>query len=58
MSKSMKKISEGQVKDRGVTWFPELVDKSKDYTFTLFWYCTCIWCAFIRKVSKHAYTGV
>ena len=30
----MKKISEGQVKDRGVTWFPELVDKLKD-CFTL-----------------------
>lgn len=34
VSKEMKKISEGRVKDRGVTWFPELVDKRKD-CFTL-----------------------
>lgn len=34
VSKEMQKISEGRVKDRGVTWFPELVDKRKD-CFTL-----------------------
>jgi hypothetical protein len=25
----MKKITEGRVRDRGVTWFPQLTDKSK-----------------------------
>jgi len=26
----MKKITEGPVKERGVSWFPELVDKRKE----------------------------
>ena len=29
VAKQMLKISQGRVRDRGVTWFPELVDKSK-----------------------------
>lgn len=28
VAKQMLKISQGRVRDRGVTWFPELVDKS------------------------------
>ena len=28
MAKQMAKISQGRVRDRGVTWFPELTDKS------------------------------
>ena len=27
--KQMQKITQGRVRDRGVTWFPELVDKSE-----------------------------
>ena len=40
MAKELKKITEGRVKDRGVTWFPELVDKSKfffSFFFFFFW---------------------
>ena len=29
VAKEMKKISEGLVRNRGVTWFPDLVDKPK-----------------------------
>ena len=29
VAKEVKKISEGRVRDRGVTWFPELADKRK-----------------------------
>ena len=29
VDKQMRKITEGRVRDRGVTWFPELVDKSE-----------------------------
>lgn len=29
MKKSMEKITKGLVRDRGVSWFPDLVDKSK-----------------------------
>ena len=29
VAKSLKKITEGRVRDKGVTWFPELVDKRK-----------------------------
>ena len=29
VDKQMKKITEGKVRDRGVTWFPQLVDKSE-----------------------------
>ena len=35
MAREMKKISEGRVRDRGVTWFPELVDKRKDCYITV-----------------------
>lgn len=32
VDKQVKKITEGRVRDRGVTWFPQLVDKSEwDY---------------------------
>ena len=27
MTKEIKKITSGRVRDRGVTWFPQLVDK-------------------------------
>ena len=30
MAREMKKITEGRVRDRGKTWFPQLVDKRKD----------------------------
>ena len=43
MAKELKKITEGRVKDRGVTWFPELVDKSKFFfSFFFFLVLTCI----------------
>ena len=29
MAKEMKKITEGLVRNKGKTWFPELADKSK-----------------------------
>ena len=29
VARQMAKISQGRVRDRGVTWFPELVDKSR-----------------------------
>ena len=29
VAKEVKKISEGRVRDRGVTWFPELANKRK-----------------------------
>ena len=29
VAKEMAKISQGRVRDRGVTWFPEFIDKSK-----------------------------
>ena len=29
MGNEMKKISSGRVRDRGKTWFPQLVDKRK-----------------------------
>ena len=28
VAKELKKITSGRVRDRGVTWFPELIDKS------------------------------
>ena len=30
MAREMKKITEGRVKERGKTWFPQLVDKRKN----------------------------
>ena len=30
MSKELKKVTEGLVRDRGIKWFPELTDKRKD----------------------------
>ena len=30
MAREMKKITEGRVKDKGKTWFPQFVDKRKD----------------------------
>ena len=44
VAKSLKKIMEGRVRDKGVTWFPELVDKRK----CLFIYCD----PFGKNVSK------
>ena len=47
------KISEGRVRDQGVTWFHELADKREDcFTLNI---STCIgwyvWCAFICQDS-------
>ena len=41
--KQMLKITQGRVRDRGVTWFPELVDKS-----------TCVYmeCSFVTQLGK------
>lgn len=36
----MKKITEGRVKDKGKTWFPQLVDKRKDVC--TIWHFVCI----------------
>ena len=30
VAKEMKKICQGKVRDRGKTWFPQLVDKRKE----------------------------
>jgi hypothetical protein len=35
--KQMLKITQGRVRDRGVTWFPELVDKRKSIKTHLYW---------------------
>ena len=43
VAKSLKKITEGRVRDKGVTWFPELVDKRK---------CLFICDPFGKNVSK------
>ena len=37
--KQLQKITQGRVRDRGVTWFPELVDKS-EYLLYVFLYMT------------------
>ena len=41
--KQMLKISQGRVRDRGVTWFPELVDKSQciHHAMTVCVYAMC-----------------
>ena len=47
VAKIMAKITAGPAKSRGVTWFPELVDKSecnKDFVFSQF-----AWTIFCRK---------
>ena len=46
VAKSLKKIMEGPIRGRGVSWFPELVDKRK-YHFTLdyFW---------VAQTGKHS----
>ena len=36
MAREMKKITEGRVKDKGKTWFPQLMDKRKDVCTTKF----------------------
>ena len=48
--KQMLKISQGRVRDRGVTWFPELVDKSQciHHAMTVCVYAMC------RKEYKDA----
>ena len=33
VAKSLKKITEGPIRGRGVSWFPELVDKRKYHNF-------------------------
>ena len=43
VAKSLKKVTEGRVRDKGVTWFPELVDKRK---------CLFICDPFGKNVSK------
>ena len=48
MAKELKKITGGRVRDRGVTWFPELVDKSEKkcmicYVCVVTW----VWCALL-----------
>ena len=58
MAKELKKITEGRVKDRGVTWFPELVDKSKISLFFFFFLvltCTgmCLVCINLLIKKKH-----
>ena len=38
VDKQMRKVTQGRVRDRGVTWFPQLVDKSK-YCLLIFRTC-------------------
>ena len=35
VAKELKKVTEGRLKDRGITWFPELTDKRK----IILWVC-------------------
>lgn len=51
VAKEMKKVSEGLVRNRGVTWFPELADKCS---------CVCVTLVYDTTVYQyycvHAYT--
>ena len=54
MSKSIKKISEEPAKKRGVTWFPELVNKSEDHqSYYLFMLCRL----YANQVYLHSREG-
>ena len=48
MGKQMLKISQGRVRDKNVTWFPELVDKSIIIIHTI-WYLIFYVMHFFRK---------
>ena len=48
MAKQMCKITQGLVRDRGATWFPELVDKSK-VMVSILYSSGVVHCAPIRK---------
>lgn len=52
--KQLQKVTQGRVRDRGVTWFPELVDKSECiYTCTMY---MCIAQYLIGKsIKTHLY---
>ena len=42
VAKSLKKITEGRMRDIGNTWFPELRDKSEFWIEIIFWNCDTI----------------
>ena len=56
VTKQLKKITQGLVRDRGIKWFTELGDKSE-----VFGFCRCmyvlyvLWCASIRKECESAF---
>ena len=50
--KLVTKISSGLVRNKGVTWFPELQDKS-NCIIHLIWRCTY----FYERVSNPTFTG-
>ena len=55
MAREMKKITEGRVKDKGKTWFPQLVDKGKD-VYTIKFDILCVFTLIIRRsVKVHLY---
>ncbi|XP_064402159.1 uncharacterized protein LOC135347946 [Halichondria panicea] len=37
LSKCLQKVTQGRVRDKGLTWFPELVDKQKSIKVHLYW---------------------
>ena len=54
VAKEMAKISQGKVKDKGKTWFPELVDKRTQF------YCDIIMYMYIvpiigKSIKTHLY---
>ena len=52
MARGMNKITEGRVKDKGKTWFPQLVDKRKSVLFDILYVFTLI---IGRSVKIHLY---
>ena len=54
VSKEIKKVTQGLVRDRGKVWFPELSDKCKNLLIKLS--CTLVRCALIgRSIKIHLY---
>ena len=50
LSKCLQKVTQGRVRDKGLTWFPELVDKR---TFPILM-CNGVFSVFFRKEYKGA----
>ena len=57
VAKEMKKISEGLVRNRGVTWFPELADK-RSCVCVCVCMCVCVECVHVCSVCVYVYVCV